>query len=180
MAMTLLATNPDSTDVATVSFTSGIDSTYKLYVFRFHDVNPATDNTTFQFQGSIDGGSNYNVAITSTFFRAYHQQDGSASTLAYHAPSDLAQATTYQFLTENVIQGNGADESAAGELYLFNPSNTTYVKHWYNVTTNYNLDDGINNSFASGYFNTTSAINAIDFKFSSGNMDAVIKMYGVG
>ena len=174
--MTLLSTQTAS-NAANVSFTSSIDSTYKLYIFKFYDVNPATDTPHLSFQGSIDGGSNYNVTLTSTFFNAYHSEANS-SDLVYMTARDQAQGTAFQDVTTGI--GNGADESAAGELHLFNPSSTTYVKHFYSRNNTYNNGDVSYDSFMSGYFNTTSAINAVQFKMSSGNMDAVIKMYGLG
>ena len=178
MAMTLLATNPDSTDVATVSFTSSIDSTYKLYIFKFYDVNPATDDADFSFQGDVVDSSDYDEYITSTWFRAYHNEDDSGTpNVAYHTGSDQAQGQAFQKITNN---GNGADESLAGELHLFNPSNTTYVKHFYFRSNSYNASNVSIDAFGAGYFNTTGAIDKIQFKMSSGNMDAVIKMYGVG
>jgi len=178
MAMKLITTNPDSTDVATVSFTSSIDSTYKLFIFKFYDCNPASDGVYLTFQGSIDGGSNYNVAMTTTFFQALHAEDNSAATLAYQSGLDQAQGTAFQELADLV--GNGADESCAGELFLFNPSNTTYVKHFYTRTRTHSNTDQSIDGFISGYFNTTSAINAMQYKMSGGNMDGIIKMYGVG
>jgi len=177
MAMTLITTNTSS-NAASSSFTSGIDSTYKLYIFKFYDVNPATDSTHFSVQGSIDGGSNYNVAMTTTNFRARHYENDSSTNLDYQDGSDQAQGTGFQILAVSV--GNGADESAAGALWLFNPSNTTYVKHFYSTANLYDEANISQNEFVGGYFNTTSAINAIQFKMSSGDMDAVIKMYGVG
>ena len=180
MAMTLITTNPDSTDVASVSFTSSIDSTYKLFIFSFYDINPATDSVYFQFNGSTDGGSNYNATKTTTFVLARHQEDDSQASLGYQAAEDLAQSTSAQRLAFTLA--NFADSSAAGQLFLFNPSNTTYVKHWYS-TVNYmfsNASPHTMNTYISGYFNTTSAINAVQFAMSSGNMDGVIKMYGVG
>jgi len=178
MAMTLITTNPDSTDVASVEFTSSIDSTYKLYIFKFIDVNAATDNAFFQFQGSIDGGSNYNVTATNAIFRAQHGEDDVETSLAYQDEADQAQSTAYMNLNQSA--GNGADESLAGTLWLFNPSNTTYVKHFYSTTNLYQHNDTSQVMYSSGYFNTTSAIDAINFKQNSGNFDGVIKMYGVG
>ena len=179
MAMTLIADNTaDTTDLASVSFTSGIDSTYKLYIFKFYDVNPATDAALFTFNGSIDAGSNYNVTKTSTFFRAIHDEGDSTAALQYMTANDEAQSTAFQDIVESL--GSGADESAAGELFLFNPSNTTYVKHFYSTTQSYHDSDFSMQGFAGGYFNTTDNIDAIQFKMSSGNMDGVIKMYGVG
>ena len=178
--MTLITTNPDSTDVATVSFTSGIDSTYKLYIFKFYDVNPATDAAYFQWQGSIDGGSNYNVTQTTTFFASSHSEDDDPAELQYVAGYDLAQGTGFQYLNDTLE--DHADASLVGELHLFNPSNTTYIKHWY-ATTNAMFQyspTGAGNVFTAGYFNTTDDIDAVQFKMSSGNMDGVIKMYGVG
>ena len=176
MALTLLKTNTSS-GAATSDFTSGIDSTYKLYIFTYHDVNPATDNTSFGFQFNVSSGSGFNETITSTSFRAYHDEADSEAALEYMASLDQSQGTAYQPIHSSV--GNGSDESAAGELYLFNPSNTTYVKHFM-VKGNYaaGSDYSIQN-FVAGYINTTSAIDEISFKMASGNMDAIIKMYGV-
>ena len=178
MAMTLITTNPDSTDVATVSFTSSIDSTYKLYIFKFYDINAATDQTNFTFQGSIDAGSNYNVTITSTAFDAYHDEADGTAEMVYETGNDQAQGTAFQIIGRYL--GNGADESCAGELFLFNPSNTTYVKHFYSRLNLYMANDYTQDVFTAGYFNTTDNIDAIQFKMASGNMDGVIKMYGVG
>jgi len=176
MAMTLITTNTESGD-ATSSFTSGIDSTYKLYIFKFYAVNPATDLAEFEFNGSIDAGSNYNVTKTTTVWRAYHTEGGSTA-LGYDTSNDTAQGTGFQRLSMDV--GNGADESCAGELFLFNPSSTTYVKHFYCTNSTQDGADAEYNYYIGGYFNTTDNIDAVQFKMSSGNMDGVIKMYGVG
>ena len=175
--MTLITTNTAS-NAANSSFTSSIDSTYKLYIFKFYAVNPATDNVDFSWNGSIDGGSNYNVTKTTTAGHAYHAEDDGSAALMYDTDWDLAQSTAYHNLCNDV--GNGGDESAAGTIWLFNPSNTTYVKHFYTMTNYYYQTDLSVNGFFAGYFNTTDNIDAVDFKMSSGNMDAVIKMYGVG
>ena len=177
MAMTLITTNAPS-NATNSAFTSDIDSTYKLFIFKFLDINPATDLAEFTFNGSIDGGSNYNVTKTTTWFRAYHQESGAGPALGYDTAGDLPQSTAYQQWAEDV--GYGSDEGCAGTLWLFNPSSTTYVKHFYATLNSLNGADSSYNHFISGYFNTTDNIDAIDFKFSSGNFDGTIKMYGVG
>jgi len=177
MAMTLITTNTE-TNATSSSFTSSIDSTYKLYVFKIINYNPNTDGTIVRFNGSTDGGSNYNVTKTSTVFVSYLNEDGSGPTLGYSAGDDLAQGTGYQNLSTAV--GNGSDESASGTLWLFNPSNTTYVKHFYATLQAYNSGNFSVVNYTSGYFNTTSAIDAVDFDAASGNFDGTIKMYGVG
>ena len=177
MAMTLITTNTSS-DAATSDFTTGIDNTYKLYIFKFIDLNPATDRQDWSFQGSIDGGSNYNVAMTSTAFRTSHSEADDYTDLSYQTGMDQAQGTAFNLLTDDI--GNGGDESGAGELYLFNPSNTTYVKHWYCTMVFLNGYDLALQQFSAGYFNDTNDIDAIQFKFASGNFDGTIKMYGVG
>jgi len=179
MAMTLITTNTSS-NAASSSFTSGIDSTYKLYIFKFYDVNPATNTADLGFNGSIDGGSNYNVTKTTTFFRAQHGEGGAAADLVYASSYDLAQSTARQQICLGIA--NDADGSVVGELYLFNPSNTTYVKHFYSRVQIMNSNDpsGTADWFTAGYFNNTNDIDAVQFDMSSGNMDAVIKMYGVG
>ena len=163
---------------SSLSFTTGIDSTYKEYVFKFINIHPATDNSNFTFQGSTNAGSSYGVTITSTHFWSFHDEADTGTALAYSTANDLAQSTSYQVLTEAL--GNGNDESVSGKLHLFDPSNTTFVKHFISTSNNYNYNDYTKNQRVAGYFNTTSAIDAIDFKMSSGNIDSgTIIMYGV-
>ena len=181
MAMTLLADNTaDTTDLANVSFTSGIDSTYKLYIFKFINIHhDAGEQTHFSFQVNADGESDFDETMTTTFFRADHSE-ADATTFGYHTTRDQAQGTSYQALFN---EGNtDADASISGELFLFNPSSTTYVKHFYSVAQGYKYGDGTaQHAFAAGYINTTAAITEIDFKDSGGNnFDGTIKMYGVG
>ena len=174
----VLISEQTASSSATISFTSGIDSTYKKYVFKFINIHPATDNVQFMHNGSVDSGSNYNVTKTTTFFAAYQNESGSATALTYADANDLAQSTGFQMLNDGV--GNGNDESCVGTLHLFDPSNTTFVKHFMATShRHYYLDYAIVDYMA-GYCNTTSAIDAVQFKFESGNIDSgTIKLYGV-
>jgi len=163
---------------ASISFTSGIDSTYPIYKFEFINIHPSTNDQFFVFNGSSDSGSNYNLTKTTTFFEAQHNESDSATQLSYRTADDIAQGTGFQRLLRNI--GNGNDENASGYLYLFDPSNTTFVKHFMGVGSSYYAEDYEFNSYYAGYFNTTSAIDSIQFKMESGNMDSgIIKMYGV-
>ena len=176
--MTLLATQTASAS-ATISFTSGIDSTYDSYVFKFYDIHPSDESGKFSFQGSTDGGSSYGVTITSTFFFSFHNESDSATGLSYQGASDLAQSTAFQPLSDNIGADN--DQAGSGELKIFSPSSTTFVKHFIARTNSYSASDYSVDGYASGYFNSTSAINAVQFKFSSGNIDSgIIKLYGIG
>ena len=175
-----LISSQTADDDASVSFTSGIDSSYKEYIFKFYEINPATNSTNFTFQCSTDGGSNYNTTVTSTAFWAYNNENGTDTLLGYNTSIDQAQGTAYQPLASGV--GSGADEATAGELHLFNLSSTTYVKNWYSTQTTISGDTPTYDYFVktAGYFNTTSAINAIRFQFASGNInEGTIMMYGV-
>ena len=177
--LNLISTQTASSS-STIDFTSGIDSTYKEYIFKFINIHPATDEAHLTFQGSTDGGSSYGVNITSNYTLAYHAEDDSEATLTYQTASDLAQSTSFQRLLHGI--GNQNDESAAGTLHLFDPSNTTFVKHFIASGSSYNASgSGYEyNTYPAGYFNTTSAIDAIQFKMSSGAIDSgVIKLYGV-
>ena len=176
-SLVLLSTQTASSS-STISFTSGIDSTYKEYIFKFIDIHPATDSVTFSFQGSTDTGSSYGVTMTTSFFNAYHNEADSATNLGYRTAEDLAQSTSFQGFQSNY--GNGNDENGVGFLHLFDPSNTTFVKHFISRSSNYHKDDYAIDNYVAGYFNTTSAIDAIQFKMSSGNIDSgTIKLYGV-
>ena len=174
----ILISTQTASSSATISFTTGLNSTYDEYIFKFINIHPATSNIIFQFNFSTDGGSNYNVTKTTTFFRARHREDDSAAALAYNTAEDLAQSTGFQTILFD--SGNDSDDNNSGEMSLFNPSSTTYVKHFIGRISNTNITAQAGDNYFAGYANTTSAINAIQFKFSSGNIDdGIIKMYGV-
>ena len=176
--LTLLTTATASSS-ATLDFTSSIDSTYDSYVFKFYNMHPATDGAELTFNMSIDAGSNYNVTKTSTSFRAYNNEGDSDPALSYDTGRDLAQSTAFQTITPGI--GNGNDECVSGSMQLFNPSSTTFAKHFIANFNTYLSIDYSQNQFTAGYGNTTSAVDAVQFKMSSGNIDSgVIKMYGVG
>jgi hypothetical protein len=169
---------------ASISFTSGIDSTYPIYKFEFINIHPATNEKSFTFNMSIDAGSNYNVTKTTTMFRALNAENDSTASLSYDTNRDLAQSTAFQILMRQI--GNAADKSGSGSLILFNPSSTTFVKHFIHNSNCYLADiggvtDGTENDFVAGYGNTTSAVDAIRFQMDSGNIDSgKIKLYGIG
>jgi hypothetical protein len=173
----ILISSQTASNSASISFTTGINSTYKEYQFYFIDIHPRTDNVFFEFNLSTDNGSNYNVTKTTTAFDAYHAENDSYAGLAYQGGDDLAQSTSYQHLCQEV--GSDADQSNAGTLTLFNPSSTTYVKHFMSNFNSAKPDDFSINLFIAGYANTTSAVNAINFRMSSGNFDGTIAMFGV-
>jgi len=176
----LLSTGVASSSASLV-FT--IPATYKQIVFGFYNINPATDAAEFQFQCSIDGGSNYNVTTTTTYFSAVHFEDDSYTALTYQASMDQAQGTGFQDIGHGL--GNQADACFVGKLNLFNPSSTTYVKNFFAEGQHLETSSGASypqssNSFVAGYFNDTNDINGISFKMSTGNIaSGTIKMWGV-
>jgi len=179
-ALQLISTQTASSS-ATIDFTSGIDSTYKEYIFKFINIHAASDSAIFTFQANASGGSGFNETITSSMFRAFQLETGSANGLGYQTSGDQAQGSSYnQVFFDGISDGN--DSSGSGTLHLFDPSNTTFVKHFIANTMHMNPTgaEGAIHSFAAGYFNTTSAIDEVSFKMSSGNIDSgVIKLYGV-
>ena len=170
-SLTHIATQTASSS-ASLSFTSGIDSTYKEYIFYFVNMHPQTDGVKFQFNGSSDGGSNYNVTKTSSQFTAFISEGGAGASLEYSAGEDLAQSTNFQSFVQGADLGADADQSLSAYLHIFNPSSTTFVKHYIAVTQYSHSADYTANVYTAGYFNTTSAINALQFKMSSGNIDS--------
>ena len=176
-SLVLISTQTASSS-STISFTSGIDSTYKEYIFKFINIHPSGTNR-FQFNGSSDSGSNYNVTKTTTIFIAANREQDDDSTLTYQSGDDLAQSTAFQDLMAYGNQGADNDHNFNGTLHLFNPSDTTFVKHFIANTAHTGQDDYAVNNFVGGYFNTTSVIDAIQFKMTSGTFDGVIKLYGV-
>ena len=183
-AMTLIKTLTASSS-STLSFVDGssdvvLDNTYPIYLFKFINMHPASDSQAFQFQGSTDSGSNYNTTMTTTLFRAYHYQDGTSGQAVQYRDLDQANGTSFQRITDNI--GGGNDECCAGMMYLFSPSSTTFTKNFIFSMQEHNATgDGVSlRMFTGGYFNTTSAIDAIQFKFVSGAIESgIIKLYGI-
>ena len=180
-SMTLIKTLTASSS-ATLSFVDGssdvvFDNTYPVYLFKFFNIHPASTQP-FLFQGSTDTGSSYGVTMTSSAFRAFNNEAGTSTSLSADTGNDQAQATGFQKLHGNIVNSN--DHGGSGELYIFSPSNTTFVKHFLS-RINASLDDAVvQEQFIGGYFNTTSAIDAIQFKMNSGNIDSgTIKLYGI-
>ena len=169
---------------ATLSFVDGtdgvvLDDTYKEYVFTFNNMHPATNNADLQFQADTGTNTNYNQTITSTSFRAYHKEDGTQTNLGYESGGDQAQGTGFQRITNGT--GTDNDSCGVGTLHLFSPSSSTFVKHFI-ISSNHNHDSAqysYTNHIA-GYFNTTTALTRVQFKMSSGNIDAGdICLYGI-
>ena len=176
-SLTLISTTTASSS-ATVDITSGIDSTYKEYQFHFIDMHPATNDVTFGFQTDTGTNTSYNQTMTTSFFQARHSEADTLAALAYTTNRDIAQGTGFQTLIYDV--GNGNDENCSGILYLYDPSSSTYAKHFVSRASNYGQADEAADCFAAGYVNTTTAITRVRFKMSSGDTDAgTIKLYGV-
>jgi len=180
-SMVLLSEQTASSS-ANISFTSGIDSTYPIYRFEFINCHPATDSSVsdaeLRFQVDTGTNTNYNQTITSTYFRSQHQEGGGGAELGYRTSGDQAQGTSFQKLAEG--QGADNDQSLSGQMYLFNPSSTTFVKHFLSNVTYSHHGDYTMNAYVSGYVNTTTALTRVQFKMTNGNIDAgTIKLYGI-
>jgi hypothetical protein len=178
----ILISTQTASNSANISFT-GINGTYDMYEFKFINVRPTSGTAQkFTFNFSTDSGSNYNVTKTTTSFYAYHNESGADSLLTYTTGNDLAQSTSFNPLTDAIGTASStvnSDDSASGYMQLFNPSSTTYVKHFISAVNQVNPQTYAVVNYHAGYGNTTSAINAVRFQMASGNFDGEIKLYGV-
>ena len=175
--MNLIATNTISSGVSSSSFTSGIDSTYDTYLFKFINLHFSANDNAF-FVKFRDGGSAFDATKSSTFFFAQHKEDGSGGAVSYDADRDLAQSTGGHFLHLTTLADN--DASNSGEMFLFNPSSTTFVKHFIARVQGMSGAPKTVDAFTAGYANVTAAIDGVEFSSSSGTIDSgVIKMYGL-
>ena len=172
----LLSTQTATSDTL-LSFTSDITSKYSEYIFRFYNINPETDGAYFQFQVNAAGESGYNEFFTSAFFIAELSEGSADPSLNYTPSLDNAQATVFQSINYNL--GNGANECLGGELHIFDPSSTTYVKHFYGKSVVHIHGDRVYHPHVAGYFNTTAALTNVQFKMNSGDWDGLVKMWGV-
>ena len=181
-AMTLIKEITASSD-SSISFVDGssdvvLDSTYPIYKFEFINIHPSSNNRDLRFNLSTDSGSNYNVTKTTTYFLTSHTEDDSFTELQYKPNDDLAQSTSDQPICRGI--GGNADESGSGFLYLFNPSSTTFVKHFLSNTQAYGQGGYTVQQFVGGYGNTTSAVNGVRFNLNGGNIDSgKIELYGI-
>ena len=163
---------------ATIDFTSGIDSTYKEYIFYFVNIHAGTNDAIFSFQADTGTNTNYNQTITSTAFTAQHGEGGSPASIFYNSGGDLAQGTGLQQLSE--YNGTENDHNSSGYLHLFNPSSSTFVKHFISVSNLIGGEERNRNGYNAGYINTTTAITRIRFKMDTGNIDSGnIILYGI-
>ena len=177
--LNLITTNTISSGVSSSSFTSGIDSTYDTYMFKFINIHGATDGSTFTVNFR-DGSSAFDATKTTTAFYYYHSEDDSQSGGSYKTDGDIAQGTGYQRIMDDATSGANNDQSLCGEMFLFSPSSTTFVKHFISKTNSAMAWDATGAYYVAGYCNVTAAIDGVDFKFTSGNIDSgVIKMYGL-
>ena len=175
--MTLISEQTASSS-STIDFTSNIDSTYDSYVFKFIDIHPSADGANFEFQSDTGTNTNYNQTITSTVFRAFNDENDSGSGLGYRTDRDQAQGTNFQQFQNEAI-GNANDECLSGYLHIFNPSSTTFVKHFLARISNYG-GVGATDQYLAGYFNTTSALTRFKFRIESGNIDSgQILLFGI-
>ncbi len=155
---------------ATISFTSGIDSTYKEYIFYFVNIHPQTNSVNLQVNFR-DGGSSYDATKTTTAFMAHHAENDAYTEFSYDGGADLAQSTGSQKLVAATSIGGDNDQSLSGFLHLFNPSSTTFVKHFIARTNTSGSGDSSSDTFIAGYCNVTAAIDGVQFDMSSGNID---------
>ena len=180
--MTLIKEQTASSS-SSISFVDGssdvvLDNTYPIYLFKFINIHPSTDDKNFQFNMSVDTGSNYNVSKQTAVFKANHDEGDSATNLTYDTGEDLQLSTGFQTLANGVGADN--DQSFSGTMHLFDPSSTVFAKHFMTSIQYYAFNNYTNNFFVSGYGNTTSAVDAVQFKFNSGNIDSgTIKLYGI-
>ena len=175
-SLVLLETQTASSD-STMSFTSGIDSTYDEYIFKFIDIHPGTDVRNFTFQVDTGTNTSYNQTMTTTQFNAQADEAGTSAALGYNNSGDQAQGSSFQSIMERC--GNDNDSCVVGSLHLFNPSSTTFVKHFM-VNCQAEQTAESRNFFTAGYVNTTTALTRVQFKMDSGNIDSgTIKLYGV-
>jgi len=176
--LTLISSQTASAS-ASIEFTSGIDSTYHTYLFKFVNIHPSVDSAGITFQMDISGASNYNTTMTTTMFQSYHNEGDTNTILSYRTDSDQAQGTAFQEICLDI--GNDNDQCCNGNLYIFSPSSTVYVKHFISRFARIGGADYAGDQFYAGYFNTTSALAKIKFQMTSGNIDAgTIYMYGIG
>ena len=154
------------------------DNTYPIYKFEFINMHPGLDDKDFGFQVDVGTGTSYAQTITSSSFLAEHTEGGSSGSLAYNTSRDQAQGTANQIIASGV--GNDNDQACSGELTIYSPSSTTFVKHFMSTSNVAHNNQFTQNWFIAGYINTTTALTRVQFKFNSGNIDSgIIKMYGI-
>ena len=173
----VLLSSQTASDDASLTFNSGITSTYGEYIFRFYNIHAESDDQAFSFQANAVGASGYNETMTTTWLQAYHAEGDAEATLRYVTGSDQAQGTAYHSLSPSL--GTDNDQNAAGELHIFNPASSALVKYFYSRSMVNGASENQQDIHTAGYFNTTTAIDDINFKMASGNLNGTVKLWGV-
>jgi hypothetical protein len=174
-----LISTSTASNQTTLDITSGIDSTYDVYRFDMLNMHPTTD-ATFSFQVDTGTNTSYNQTVTSTCSYAWHSENDSSTGHGYSGNRDQGNGTSYQEMTGEIVDSGDADSGLSGQIFLYNPASTTFVKHFLVDTVYFQQDPAQQWWFGAGYFNTTTALTRISFKFSSGNIESgVVKMYGL-
>ena len=156
------------------------DSTYPIYVIKYINVmSSAGQNIAMNF---TTDGTNYNVNITATPFVAEHSEDDSSvARLMYSTGYDQAEGTDQ--VVFNINKGglqNDSDASASGEIYIYNPSSTTFMKHFVSRANSMSEYPGSTDNYVAGYANTTSAVTGVRFHAVSGNtISGTFLLYGI-
>ena len=176
MAMTQIGSPEVASGASDVIFDSNINSTYKTYIFKIHTMHPSSSGVKFEFQANVSGASGYNEAMITTYFRTYSTDDGVGRAFGF-STGDAQSGTAFQPLSHGTCSGSTC--ATSGELWLFNPSNTYYVKHFHSRFSQMG-NTAIQDDYAAGFFDVTGAINAVKFQTTSGTFDGTITMYGMG
>ncbi len=172
----VLLSTATASDDASIEFT--LPTAYKQVVFKYYGIRPVSDTRDFMVQANVSGESGYNETMTTTTFYAYHDESDSASSVFYSTGTDQAQGTSYQIIADDI--GNDSDQCASGELILYNPASTTYVKHFSGRAAIYKASDYAGDFFSGGYFNVTGALDSVSFKMDWDNIaSGTIKMWGI-
>lgn len=171
----VLISSATASSSATLDFTSGITSAYSMIIFVLTDIVPATNAANLQMRFSINGGSSY-ITSGNYGYASLGVAGGSASTVYVQA-----NGASFIQLTGNINTGTPGS-CFSGVVDLINPASSTTFKSVNIKTSNSNGGgDQVTSLMGSGlYDGVTTAVNAIRFLASSGNITSgTIYMYGV-
>jgi hypothetical protein len=168
---TVLLATASASGVATVDFTSGIDSTYEEYELHIINAVPASGAVPW-LRTSADAGSNW-ASSSSNYEHTLHYADGGG------AAASSSATDTALVLAGSTASNTTALGGVSGVIRIFNPAGTTHNKR---LAWQLSLNTGTGSHIASGTGTraATAAINDLRVLFSTGNVaSGLFKLYGV-
>jgi uncharacterized protein DUF5907 len=161
---------------ASLDFTTCLSSTYDEYVFEYVNLLPATNAVDLWMRMSTNGGSSYDSG--SNYVASIFDWNNTGTGVAGQG---LASPTTAIKLASASNISNNSSFGVIGGLRLFSPTSSSLDKLvLYRIAYREQGGTTLQNVDGSGVYLSATAVNAVQFLASSGNLTSgTVRCYGI-